>query len=130
MALKANIASRQGIIVVELVGEYTRQQHTAMQPMFERMIEEKWTDRSQPMRLLLDLHGVTGTLSRTGGYFNITREWGDNRNMRIAWLYQDPANEPQFCYREAIARKNGYIARAFRDEDEAMRWLRAGMESV
>ena len=123
VALTVKVTSRDGVVVVESSGEYTRQEHRERSDKFRRMIMEKWTDRSQPLRVLFDLRRVTGEFTRSGGYFHITREWGDNNNKRIAWLYSDPANEPQFNYRETIARQHGYIARAFRNADEAMRWL-------
>ena len=125
MAINVSVTACDGVIVLNPSGEYTRQEHRERSDEFRRMVEEKWTDRSQPLRLLIDLRHVTGELTRSGGYVNITREWGEDRHKRIAWLYSDPANEPQFSYRETIARNHGFVARAFRDENEAMRWLTA-----
>ncbi len=123
MALNVNVTVRDGVVVVESSGEYTLQEHKKRSDEFRRTIMEKWSDHSQPLRVLFDQRKLTGEFTRSGGHFHITQEWGDDRNMRVAWLYSDPDYEPQFSYRETIARHHGYVARAFRDEGEAMRWL-------
>ena len=123
MTLDAKVIVRDGVVVLELRGEYRRAEHTARNEEYMRMVDREWIDRSQPLRLLIDLRGVSGELTRKSGYHNVVREWGEDRNKRIAWLYDDPANDPQYRYRETVARNHGFIARAFRDEDEAMKWL-------
>ena len=125
MAFVVEVTVREGVVVVESSGEYSRQEHRDRSGELRRMILEKWTDHSQPLRVLFDMRRMKAVFTRAGGYFHITREWGEAKNKRIAWLYSDPAHEPQFSYRETIARQHGYLARAFRDEDEAMRWLSA-----
>ena len=123
LAFNVDVTVHDGVVVVASSGEYTRQEHRDRSDEFRRMILEKWTDRSQPLRVLFDMRKMKAEFTRSGGYFHITREWGEDKNKRIAWLYSDPAYEAQFNYRETVARNHGFIARAFRDEDAAMRWL-------
>lgn len=125
MGLTCRVDAKDGYVVLELTGQLSKDECKSVAEESGRLVLEKWTDTSVPLRLLIDYRGMTGIPSKGRAHFIIANEWWSDKKMRIAWLYQEARNDGYFRYLETTSRQYGYSTRAFRDEEKAVRWLTA-----
>lgn len=123
MGVRSRVEARKGYLVLKLTGDYDTGQRPELARKTNKQVAAKWTDRDQPLRLLIDVRGLLGQPSANSSRYSIANEWWAEKNTRIAWLYDDPKNEAYFSYLVTAARKHGYLTREFRDRKDAVAWL-------